>query len=428
MIHSRLPLGALAAALAALPTVASAQQEDRLSVDVAASAGYSNNPFAIFGDDTESALASIDILPRYQILSQNSALTISGAASFQQYLRRYGNNDSYSGAVDYELRPSERLRAHTRLDLSSAIIGANNTFLPALIGGGQAAPLPGVGTGVSGNPVVAPPATVVPLPGFTPGFTDVGLFGLRNRRRLARLSGDGSLGLSARDSLTFSAYGELTRYRDLPLFGDYEAYGASLGYSRRISDRLNLGVRASASKFDYRQANSDSRVFPVEATVSARLSPIWTVDGALGVTFVDSDAAHSTSRTSVSGNVNACRRGELSSMCFQAARQVSATGLVGSQYVTTAGVSWSKRLGERENLSLNASYSNIGGDDEVLVGDGLPLQTEFVQAALGYDRQISERLRFVASANYRQLLDGNGGRPKDFGGQVGLSYRFGDLR
>lgn len=427
MIRTRFPLGALVVMAAALPTAALAQQEDRLSVDVIGSAGYLNNPFAIADGDTGSALASVDILPRYQILSENSAFTISGAATLQQYLRRYGRNDSYSAAVDYEVRPSERLRAHTRLDLSSAVVGANNTFLPGIIGAGQVIPAQGgpVGTGV---PVTGPSPIIVPLPGFTPGFTDVGLFGLRNRRRLARLSSDGSLGVSVRDSLTFSAYGELTRYRDLPLFGDYEAYGASLGYTRRMSDRLTLGVRASASKFDYRQENSDSRVFPLEVTASARLSPIWTVDGALGVTFIDSDAAHSTSSTSVSGNVNACRRGELSTMCLQASRQVSATGLVGSQYVTTAGLSWSRRLGERENVSLNASYSNVGGNDEVLVGNGQPLQTEFAQATAGYDRQLSERLRFVASATYRQLLDGNDGRPKDFGGQVGLSYRLGDPR
>ncbi|MCR8526414.1 hypothetical protein WB334_25890, partial [Escherichia coli] len=145
----------------------------------------------------------------------------------------------------------------------------------------------------------------------------------------------------------------------------------------------------------------------------------WTADGALGVTFVDSGAAGSTRQTSLSGSGNLCRRGEVSTLCLQASRQVSPTGFAGTQYVTTAGLNWARRLGERENLTLSANYSNVGGDDARLIPDGVPLQTEFGQLVAGYDRQLTRRLRLVASASYRQLFGGNDGRPKDFGGQLG---------
>jgi len=419
--------------LTAVPTVAWAQ-EDRLSVDVVGSAGYSNNPFALVDDNTDSALVSVDVLPRYQRLTERSTLTLSGAASFQRYLRRYSNNESYSASADYALRASEQVTAHTRLDLLSSVLGANN-FLPGIVGAGQASPAIGSGAGTTtgvdaggGGGTIVPGAnpTVVPLM----PFTDIGLFGLRNRRRSARLGGDVAIGLSAQESLTVSGYGEVARFSQLPEFGDYEAFGATLGYSRRLSERLTVGLRGSVSDFNYQTSDSDSRALSLEATGSTRLSELWSADGAVGVTFVDSGAVGSTRRTSLSGNVNLTRRGELSSLSFQGSRQVSPTGLAGTQYVSTIGVNWSRRLGERENVSLSANYSNVGGGGQDLtrIPGGLPFQTEFGQVIAGYDRQINRRMRFVASANYRQLFGGNAGRPRDFGGQLGLSYRIGDPR
>jgi len=419
MIRAGTALGAIAVGLLALPSVAAAQSEERLSADVSATAGYSNNPFSVTGNDTGSALLTLDFAPRYQILTERSTITLSGDANLQQYARRYGRNDSYSGALDYVLRPSEHITAHTRLDLSTSVLGSFTGLQP------------GFGTVATGGSTVPGTTTpVVPIPAstsFVP-ITDIGLFGLRNRRKLARLSGDVSWGLSLRDSLTVSGYAEATRYSSLPQFGNYEAYSGSLGYSRRVSDRMTVGLRGSASSFQYRTANNNSRVFPVEATASGRLSERWTVDGALGVTFVQSDAVGSTNRTSLSGNVNLCRQGELTSTCIQAARQVSPTGLVGTQYVTSAGINWSRRLSELSNLSLNGSYSKVGGDTARLLPGALQLQNEFVQGTVSYDRRLRERLRLVTSAHYGRLLSGNAGRPSDFGGQVGLSYRFGDSR
>lgn len=422
MIRTGTALGAIAVALVAMPSVAAAQSEERLSADVSATAGYSNNPFSVTGDDTGAAVLTLDFAPRYQILTERSTITLSGDANLQQYARRYGRNDSYSGALDYVLRANERVTAHTRLDLSSAVLGSFTGLQPNF---GT------IGTGTTGEGTIPGTTTpVVPIPTTTPfvPITDIGLFGLRNRRKLARLSGDLSWTLSLRDSLTVSGYAEATRFGSLPQFGNYEAYSASLGYSRRVSDRLSVGLRGSASSFEYRTADNNSRVFPIEATASGRLSERWTVDGALGVTFVESSAPGSTNRTSLSGNLNLCRQGQLTSTCIQAARQVSPTGLVGTQYVTSAGINWSMRLSELSNISLGGNYSKVGGDNSRLVPGFLPLQNEFVQGTVSYDRRLRERLRLVTSAHYGRLLNGNVGRPSDFGGQVGLSYRIGDPR
>lgn len=424
MTRVRYALGA-AATLIALPTAALAQ-EGRFSTDVSATAGYSNNPFTEGGGSTGSAVLSLDVLPRYQWLTARSTTTLSGAVSLQQYLKRYPLTDSYSGAIDYSLRASERVTGHASLNLSSSVLGAFNSYLPVAASTLPVGSAPGVGTVPGDAGAVAP----TPIPAVTsfPALTDIGLFGSRSRRRLARLGGDISATLSARDSLTSSAFFEASRYSRTLLAGDYEGYGGSVGYSRRVSERFTLGVRASGSYYNYRRSDSDSRVVSLEGTFSGQLSELWTVDGALGASFVNSGSVGSTRRTSLSGNLNVCRRGELSLMCAQISRQVSPTGLVGSQYVTSAGLNWSKQLGPRENLSLSGYYSKIGDDRARLLVGGQRLQTEYVQGVVGYDRQLKERLRFVASANYRQLLDGGAGRAKDYGGQVGLSYRFGDTR
>lgn len=421
-------LGATAIGLA-LPGAVWAQSEDRLSADVSATAGYSNNPFAILGKDTGSGLLSVNITPQYRHLTERSTITVSAEADFQQYFRRYGHNESYSGAIDYASRPTERLNTHARFDLSSAVLGAFGGYAPIDAGGG----IGGIGavgltdTGVTGGatgvgttlPVIVTPVPLVPI-------TDIGLYGLRNRRRTGRLSGNAGLVLSARDSLNFSAYGEVTRYSNLSS-GNYEAYSGTVGYSRRVSDRVSAGLQGSASSFNYRSDIANSRSYSIQATGSGRINERWTADGALGVSFVDGGNGVSTGSTSLSGNVNLCRRGSLTTMCVQAARQVSPTGRSGSQYVTTAGGNWSKRIAEHESVSLSGTYSTVGGNDTRLAGDVVPiLQTQYVQAVAGYNRQLRERLSLVASVNYRQLLGNDVDRPKDFGGQIGLSYRIGD--
>ena len=422
--------------------MAGAQTESRVSADASATLGYSNNPFTVAGSDTGAAVVTIDLAPRYQLLTPRSTITVSADANIQQYLSSYGHNDSYSGALDYQGRPSEHLAAHARVDVSSAVLGAFNSYLP---GGAGASFAPATFTPVvagtaadAGAGAATGTSALVPVTVVSPlvPYSDVGLFGLRSRRRTARASGDLGFTLSPRDTLTVAAYGELTRYNNLG-GGDYEGFGGSLGYQRRLSDRLGIGLNGSASSYNYHGGYPDNQFYSIQATASAQLNDRWSADGALGVSFVNGGTGRSTNSTSLSGNLNLCRRGPASSMCVQAARQVSPTGLVGSQYVTTAGLSWNRRLDERQDVSLGASYSKVGNDTVALTGTlapvlgGYPLRTEYAQANAGYSRRLGPRLRAVASVNYRQLFGdgfGGAGRPADFGGQAGLSYRFGDRR
>lgn len=426
-MRARLALAG-AAALASVPGVAAAQ-DGRFSVDVNALAGYANNPFVVEGDDTGSALVGVDVMPRFALVSERTTVTVSAAARLQQYLRRYSNNESYSGAIDFATRTSERVSFNGRLALASAIVGAGDNYLPGYGLPVTVAPLPGDTTGGTGvAPGIGTGIGVVDPGVLVPGYSDIGLFGLRNRR----VSVTGTLGaqiaLSERDSLSISGFGEAARFRRLPLANDYEGYGGTIGYSRQLNSNLRIGLQGSANAYDYRGLTQGSRVYAIEATAGVRLNQYWTLDGALGVSFVNGQVLGSTQQTSLSGNIGLCRRGALSSMCATASRQVRPTGLAGTQYVTTLGGNWSTRLSERENVSLSATYSDVGGNNLRLPGQVVPLQNKFLRFAAGYDRRLSERLRATAGANYRKLFGFGDDRSADFGGQVGLSYRFGDPR
>lgn len=433
----RIGLGAAAAAALALPVGAGAQTQSRVSADVSAIAGYSNNPFTSAGGDTGAAVATVDVAPRFQLLTPHSTVTVSADANFEQYLSRYGHNDSYSGALDYKVRPSARVTAHAHLDLSSSVLGAFNSNLPLAANTTAFAPTVAApadpataGSGTTGTVAAIVPAEQLPIASPLVPYTDVGLFGLRNRRRTGQASGDLSFVLSARDTLSVGGYGQVTRYSNLNT-SNYETYGGSAGFQHSVSSRLRVGLTGSATTTNYHAGLSDSRIYSIQATAAGQLNERWSADGALGVSFVSGDTTRSTRSTSLSGDVDLCRRGPHSSLCLQAARSVSPTGFAGSQYVTSAGLSWTRQLDERQNVSLGGSYSKVGGTQAATgptIPGGLVLQNEYAQATAGYYLRLRARLGLVASVNYRQLLDDNNGRSADYGGQLGLSYRFGDRR
>ena len=356
---------------------------------------------------------------------------MSADADIQQYLHRYGNNVNYAGAVDYRGRPSERVTAHARIDLSSAVLGSFNNYFPLANAVGASVPGvgdPGIRTGATGAAGTTGTG-LVPITGVAPlvSYTDIGLYGLRNRRRSARASGDLGIALSARDLLNVNGYAELSRYSGFA-GSDYEDYGGGIGYQRRLSSRLSVGVTGSVSNYSYHTLYPSSQIYSIEATASATLSDRWKADGALGVSFIESGGVGSARNTSLAGNLDLCRQGAHSSLCLQASRQASPTGLVGTQYVSTAGLSWNRQLNEQQTLALSATYSKVGGNQTLIAG-GVPLENEFVQAVATYSRRLRERLSLVASAQYRDLLGGGAlGRAADYGGQIGLSYRFGDRR
>lgn len=418
---------ALCAATVAMPALAQTS-EKRLSADVAGTLGYANNPFATTGSDTGAAFAAVDIRPQLRILRENSTLTISAQANVQQYFNRYNRSDNYSGGLDYAFRPTEHSNAHLFANVQSSLIGSTNDV------SNQFATVTPIDTTTTVTPTVGlvPITPINALP--VNAGTDIALFGTGARRRTINGGGDITAVLSARDIVTASAFVVDSRFSNtgatdstIGAFGDYFGYGGTVGYSRQLSEYVQAGLQGSVGRYDYTIVGGDTTVYSIQATTSARINTYWQLNGAVGVSFVNREIGGS--EAAVSGSLSLCRRGIRSVYCLNANRAVQPTGSLGTQISTSAGGSYSYRLTERSNIGASADYSR--NSNPTGLGDlanTLGTSNEFVRTSVTYDRQLRQRLRFIASASYRKIFGGNLDRPSDFGGQVGLAIRLGDIR
>ena len=386
----------LASALSALPGIAHAQNEIRLSADGAANIGYSNNPFTEFGSDTSSGVADISISPRATWSSSRSVITLSGYAQLQQYFRRYDNAQNFSTALNYNGKPSEHVTTHFGVGYDNSIIGSNNTL----------------------NGAFDP--TKPNLPPIT--GSDLSLFGTRDRRETLRADGDVSFVISPVDTLTTNGYYVRTRFKRFGQFGNYDGYGGTLAYSRRISDHLQLGAQGSASKYDYQGPQGNSTIYSVRGSFSTEFAPHWKAEGALGVSFV-SDSVRGGSRATFSGNADLCHTGERANLCVTASRAVVPSGVSGTQTETAVGTNYSYKVSERGTIFANADY--VKNDSNLLLVTG---SNEYFSGSIGYQHQLKQRLRIITTGRYRDVFGASGGRAADYGGQIGVAIKFGDQK
>jgi len=403
--------------------------ETRASADVTAGVGYANNPFAGAGG-SGSVFGQVGVSPEVRIVNERRSIVIGADIFHQEYFNDFPGNTTYSTHADYSNRLTENTSVHGRLGYSSARLGAFGFGGLGGIPGGTLNPIVGPPvldpTGVGAGAGLANPTIGIPI---LPG-SEVGAFGAGQRQRTFTANGDFSSALSSRDTLTGSAFyinSRFGRSRVNPdLFGalgDYDGYGSSLGANRRLSEFTTVGLVGSVSGYDYDGAQSDTRVYSLQGTFSTRLSQFWSLDAALGASFIDQQLGGTS--TTVSGNANLCRRGERTSTCIQAARAVLPTGFAGTQTQTSVGLSWQMQVGENQNLSLGASYVTLDTPDGGSLG---PLDNQYGLANAGYSRAIGRRLRLSPSVYYRSVFGGAVRRSDDYGGQVSLSYRLGDLR
>ncbi|KQS04175.1 hypothetical protein ASG11_07860 [Sphingomonas sp. Leaf357] len=391
--------GLIAASLSAVPGVALAQSDIRVSADASANIGYSNNPFSETGNDTSSGVADIQITPVVSLVNERSVFTLSGYAQYQQYFRRYDNAQNYSAALNYNGTPTEHITTHLGASFDNSIVGSNN----------------GLNGAFDPTDPTPPPVT----------GSDLSLFGTRDRRRTFRTDGDATFILSPRDTLTTSAYYVSTRFKNFGLFGDYDGYGGTAAYSRQISDHLQLGGQGSIAKYDYKGPQGDSTIYSVRGSFSTDFGPRWKADGALGVSFVK-DASRGGTNSTLSGNLNLCRVAERANLCIKASRSVVPTGVSGTQTETAIGANYSYKLSERGTLFANADYVRNGSNQLLL--PGLTGRNQYLNASIGYERYVRERVRIITTGRYRDVYGANGNRAADYGGQIGVAIKFGDKK
>lgn len=420
-----------AGAAAVVPGLASAD-ETRASADVSAGVGYSNNPFT--GTDaggsgsSGSVFGQVGISPEIRILNERRVIAVGGDLFYQDYFNDYRSTASYQAHADYSDRLTESTSVHARLGYLSARLGTLGFGGLGGLAGGTLDPVVGPPnldpTGAGAGAGLANPTVGVPL---LPG-ADVGAFGAGQRQRTLTANADFSSALSSRDTLTGSAFYLNSSYGRSPnatLFGtlgDYDGYGSTLGVRRTLSEFTSVGIQGSVSSYNYDASQGDTRVYSLQGTVSTRLNQFWSLDASLGASYQDQQRGDNG--TTLSGSANLCRRGERTNTCILVARSVVPTGFAGTQTQTSAGLSWQMQVGELDNLSLGASYVDLSGGNSNLGA----LDDQYALANAGYTRSLGQRLRLSPSIFYRKVFGGSIRRDDDYGGQVSLSYRLGDLR
>lgn len=385
----------LAAVAFCAPGLAHAQDNVRSSVDVTPAVGYSTNPFSGLGSNVDSGLATINIAPRIEIRGERSTLALTGAADFTEYSRRFQGSSAYRTALDYSMQPGERWKTRIGLNADSSILGAFDAA------------------------IYNPAAPGVSQP------NDVGVFGNRDRRTSFGASGDFTNQMSDRSTLTGSAFVTAARYRNFPQLSNYDAYGYQFGYSRALSEYVQLGAQGAISFYDYRGQANQTRVASLNGSATVRVNQFWTLDATAGATFIRGGSLASTRQTSFSGSAHMCYKAEQSRFCLDASRSAQPTGYSGVQYVTGVGASYSRKLSEADSISVDGGYSHQGSSSFAILPG---LAADYARASVGYSRRLGERLNLRLTGTYRDIFGGGVDRRADIGARIGLSYRLGDLQ
>ncbi|MBB4152779.1 hypothetical protein GGQ80_000667 [Sphingomonas jinjuensis] len=430
-------LGAVATCLT--PLVASSDPVVRTSATATATVGYERNPFLLDTNrDTGAASAQIDLRPQVSITDARASGVIQGFYNRSQYFSKYGGNDNAGVAASANYQISPRFSLNTSAGFSTGIIGNSNGF--GLVQNAVSTVVPGIDATTVTTPGVLPVATnpIVGNGSFLPGETginpvvpggDVGLIGLRQRRNTLNAATGITYQPTARSTWSANVFGERTTYPGLragQFVQDFTSYGGSLGYNRRVTEALSIGLRGSATRADYRSQGSSTFYSP-QGTLTYRLSQRLTFDLSLGASFTNASGPFGPDRNSTifSGSANLCRSDELTSYCLFASRAPGISGFAGTNTTTSIGGSYTRRVGQYSTLSATASYvrsdfSSRLVNSPFVIGD----QDTWVVSGT-YSRRLSERLSAIATAQYRDAAYANFSPRADISGRAGLSISLG---
>jgi hypothetical protein len=380
------------APLLAFPQMASAADDVTVSADVSANAGYSNNPFSEAGSNTGSGYAQARISPAVKLANETSIFTLLGIFSDKQYFQHYQNVYDLAGQLQYTGTPNERLKTHADLKYDNSIVGQNGYNGSALDSSTTSAPV-------------------------TSG-TDISLFGTRDRRQNAQADGGLDYALSSHDSLTVSGYYLLTRYSQAVVGGNYDGYGFSAGYSRKIAEHAQIGAQTSYAHYSYEGGLGSTDIISPQATFSAKLVSYWTVDGAVGASFISS--SFSGKKTTFTANLDVCRATTRTNFCLTGRRAALPTGAGEIQNELLVGANYSYKVTEKSTITANANYTQNSQIQTPTLGPN-----KYVRGALGYDRRISKRMHITIDGRYANIFGTNEHRVADFGGQLGIIAKLG---
>ncbi|ARR54366.1 hypothetical protein HY78_13475 [Rhizorhabdus wittichii DC-6] len=382
----RWSLSILAGVAAAVASAPAQSATTRFTLETDYRLGYDTNPFLSAGSDLSATYIETSIAPKLVRQSEKGQVALSGHFDRTGYLEHYGKADSYGAELEMQQRLSPKLNAFAALRYDSSIIGQGDD-------------------GVTGNPIDNP---------------DVNLIGLRRRADIFSASGGFEYQVGPKDSISVDGGYTATRYRNGPPGNDSDNYGGRVGWKHAISSRSKIGISGSIYKIDYDTPGLSTLIMQPSVTFSSQLSPTWTVDASLGVSFSDLSlpftvpgASRSASTTGLSGSLQLCHAGVKDQFCFFGDRSVSASGAGGTVEQTQLGVNYRRQMTERVGVSWTGSYVRSKSQSTLLGGT-----RQFVTGVAGVDWRVFRSLTVGAQGRYRDVYGAGLPIKADIGGEV----------
>ncbi len=407
-----------AAVLAAQPASAQSQQT---YVDLSAGVGYSTNPRLTVGGDRDSVFGRVSALGAHSWQTERSATQLSGFVETSLY--GSGEPDSteiFNLGASTQYQATETVSLFGSLSFSGDFGGQLSTrFLTAPFQ--PTAPATQVPPSQQGAPPL-PAQPTVELPPLT--ISDPLLFGIQGRQYQASAQAGVAIRPTEREQWNFSANVQRIFFTGALEDQDYWVYGATGGYERQVSERASAGIRVSVQRSDFGGGRNATFITP-QATFRTRFSEVWDAQVAAGVTYRDENSAFMNDQSlGLALDASLCRTLENQRLCARVARYSQNAAGSALLETTSAGVDYSRRLGQFDELQLRADIVRSSGF-EVLGQDSA---STYYTAAGTYRRRFGDRLSGGIFVNARKLSQFGTDPRADVGGSVFLSYRLGDIR
>lgn len=351
----------------------------RLTVEGTVRLGYDLNPFLSAGTDLASPYVEASIEPRLTKRTEKGELSVSGYFDRTEYLQNYGNSNEYGAEFSAKQRLNAKLTVFAGLKYDSEVIGQADDL-------------------VTGVPI---------------DDTDINLIGQRRRADTYRASGGFQYQAGPKDIITADSGYTATRYGTAG-GADSNNYGGRIGWKHSISERSKIGVSTSVYKIEYDTPGMSTMIIQPNVTFTSKLSPTWTLDASLGVSFSDLSRPGilpDSKSKGLSGSLELCHAGTRDYFCLYANRSVSASGAGGTQERTQVGVNYNRKLTDKIGFTWNGSYARSQSQVGTLG------TRQYVSGRAGLDWKMARNIKLGAAGRYRDVFGGPSVKA-DLGGEL----------
>ena len=374
---SRLIAIGLLAVVLALCVATKSEAQSAVTLDFDANVLLSENPFVTTEKERLTGAVELVARPRVDLqLDPKTNLEFAGQLGFRQYSRRYGN--FVTGRSDLRLR-------HRRNEFLT--IRGQASYARELVSDALADTIDfAVDTRSIRESVDARTAVE-----WSPDA-------------ITTIIGDGGW--------------QRLRYPDSALLSTTKAYDFGVAASRRMDEKLTLGVEAHRT-LSHVLNREDTSVTSLNATAVRRFSAHWYGGTRLGVEWSkinDPIGLTRQTRSRFNGDVHLCYEPSRTTACLRSAIGSEVSGLGGIQREFSVGTDISHRISEFGTLIADADLrrARLPGDDRA---------ARVFASSVRYEHRIRRNLYLTPSVAYLQRNRRVGEKADAIIFQIGLSIR-----